>query len=263
MPEHPCVLDLAKAEGFSKEELAIVERLTYLGGSSKEAAKEGAERMKRVEFSFTPFTEDILHEKAEWKKIGPPGITRRYDDILHATEGAGMMWRLASGLAGQEDKVIATRKELVKSLIEFQETLTYLGLPDRQKVTAALTHEIINNLFKADAWWLNIPLIGPMLDIEWPWGSMLASSRAQKKYGSRALSMTAMERWRFIEDMRPFVGNHYADKLQLMLKARRRDVVKQLALQWGLPAGAYLGWSWFLGPALKQLQGYMSDIGGQ
>jgi hypothetical protein len=262
LPPHPSIMQMARDADFSDQDMKIVERLSFLGGKNEGERAEGAARMANVEFSFIAFTEDILHEDARWQELGSADILRRYGDTQMAASGAELMWKIAGGLSGQQDKVIATRQELLKSLIEFQETLGYLSLGDRQKVTATLTHEIINNLFKADAWWLNIPLVGPMLDMEWPWGSMLASSRAQKKFGLKALSMTALERWRFIEDMRPFIGNQYSDKLQLMLKARRRDVVKQLALQWGLPAGAYLGWAWFLGPALKQLQGYMSDIGG-
>ncbi len=222
--------------------------------------KRGAERLASVEFSFTPFLDDVAHEKEEWKEIGPRGVSRRYADNEMYQNAQSAFWKISNNLMVGDDRAPQDRAELVKNLTEFQNIMQYLSESDRQKITASLAYNVVNNLYKADKW-TNIPFFGPVIDWGGPWGLWKfagVSSPAQRKFGYDAMSMTALERYQFINDLRPLIGNEWADKLMKDTKSRFRNVVYELVNQYSLPGA--IASAWYLAkPFFTELAAYMKQ----
>jgi hypothetical protein len=250
--EYKEILELVEANAlgleFSDGEKKVVERLTHLGGKDVGEAGVGAERLASVEFSFIPFTEDIVHEKVDWLDRGPRVISRRYNDMHTYWEQANELFtRITRGLAGSEDKIVAHRKELIKGLAEFYDKLGHMGADEQFEATAWFANNIVEKLYKEDKWWLNIPLIGPLWDWGGPfnlWKPWAKSSPAQRKFGGQALSMNAVERYQFVNDLRPYIGNEHADKLQKLLKARLGDAIVETVWRWWPLAPIYVIGKW-------------------
>jgi hypothetical protein len=229
------------------------------------AADVGAERMADVEFSFLPFMEDMVHKEAEWWKIGPRGVSRRIGgDADFAAKTDAIMTKIDNGLFGPEDRVVVHRKELAKSMFELYGSAQHMDDKGRRNLIAAKADTIIENLYKAD-WWANWLPGGWFLDWGGPfnlWKPKTLSSNAQRKFGNQALSMTKLEIYSFVNDLRPMIGNELAEKLMKKHRARVRNVIASLAVEYG-PFALGVGlWALIIKPFLDELAGQLKEVAG-
>ncbi|MCH7951626.1 hypothetical protein IH980_02750 [Patescibacteria group bacterium] len=260
------VLELVREDelglSFSDQEIKVVERLTHLGAKSKGGAKTGAERMAGVDFSFLPFMEDLVHEEAEWWKIGPRGVSRRIGgDAEFAQNTDRVMTHIDNGLFAPEDRVVASQGELFKQFTELYGAAQHLAGFEREKLIAAKADTILKNLYQAK-WWANWFPGGFIADWGGPiniWKPWTMSSKAQLKFGGKALSMTKLEIFQFVNQLRPIIGNEKAGKLLRKHRARAGHVAASLAVEYGpiaLPIGV---WTLIMKPFLDELGPYLQQ----